>query len=50
MSYSLSYLVASSMGGAKITEAGAQPFDIAVSMNIDLQEFPKVKPQPEQSA
>jgi hypothetical protein len=47
MSYSLSYLVASSMGGAKVTETGAQPFDISVSLNIDLQEFPKVRAQPE---
>lgn len=43
VSYSLSYIIASSMGGAKIGEAGAQPFDIAVAMNIDLIEFPKVK-------
>lgn len=42
LSYSLSYLVASSMGGARVGEHGAQPLDIAVSMNIGIQEFPKI--------
>jgi hypothetical protein len=48
--YSLSYLVASSMGGARVTEQGAQPFDIAVTMNIDLVEFPKIRAPIEQQS
>ena len=36
LSYSLSYLVASSMGGARVGEQGPQPMDIAVSMNVDI--------------
>jgi len=36
LSYSLSYLVASSMGGARVGEQGAQPLDIAVSLNVDI--------------
>jgi hypothetical protein len=36
LSYSLSYLVASSMGGARVGEQGPQPLDIAVSINVDI--------------
>ena len=43
ISYKLSYLVASSMEGAKIGASGAQPLDMALSLNIDLLEFPKIK-------
>ena len=43
INYSLSYIVASSMGGVRKTEVGVQPFDVAVSLNIDLIEFPKIK-------
>ena len=51
INYSLTYLVASSMGGARVSEAGAaQPFDVAVTMNIDIQEFPKIKATVEQQA
>ena len=39
------------MGGARVSEAGAAlPFDIAVAMNIDIVEFPKIKALVEQSA
>ena len=46
MQYSLSYLVATSMGGGKTSETGSEPIDITVSMNIDLKEFPKIKAKP----
>ena len=46
LQYSLSYLVATSMGGSKSAEAGSEPIDITVSMNIDLKEYPRIKAAP----
>ena len=46
LQYSLSYLVATSMGGSKATETGTEPIDMTVSMNIDLKEYPKIKSKP----
>ena len=47
MQYSLSYLVATSAGGAKASaDGGTEPIDITVSMNIDIREYPKIKAKP----
>ena len=37
------------MGGSRKGEQGTQPFDIAVAMNIDMVEFPKIRAPIEQS-
>ena len=49
MQYSLNYLIASSMGGAKLGQNGAEPAQMTVTMNIDLKEYPKVKAKPLQN-
>ena len=46
LQYSLSYLIATSMGGSKSTQNGTEPIDMTVSMNIDLKEYPKIKAKP----
>ena len=45
MQYSLSYLIASSMGGSSASaETGAaEPIDMVVGLNIDLKEYPQVQ-------
>ena len=44
MQYSLSYLVASSMGGcaSSVETDEVEPIDITVGMNIDIKEFPNM--------
>jgi hypothetical protein len=42
LDYSLSYIMASSTAGSQKVEGGVAPMDIAVKVNIDLKQFPKV--------